>query len=113
MACILFEVRDGMPVVGGHGASNPIHRPIIGLRSLTDCRSLYDCLQKVVPIIDEKRTLIDVLSIKESIGADGVNWIPTDKQLADALTKIDYTLTLNLRLWLGRPLVCLRQVSDD
>ena len=54
-----------------------------------------------------------MLSIKESLVTDGINWIPPDKQLADALTKIDYALTLKLILWLGRPLICLRHITDD
>ena len=100
-------------MVKNHKTSTPPHRPSVEVRSLTDCKSLYDCLQKVAPVIDEKRTLIDVLSIKESIGSDGINWIPTDKQLADALTKIDYAHTLKLILWLGQPFICLRQITDD
>ena len=113
IAAILSEVRDGQSVVKNHKASDESHRSPIQVKSITDCRSLFDALQKVAPSISEKRTLIDVLSIRESIGTDGVLWNPTDKQLADALTKIDYGLALSLLSWLGRPLICLRQVQPS
>ena len=100
-------------MVKNHKTSAPPLRFAIEVRSLTDCKSFYDCLQKVAPVIDEKRTLIDVLSIKESMGSNGINWIPTDKHLAGALTKTDYALTLKLIIWLGQPFICLRQITDD
>ena len=38
----------------------------------TDCRSLFDAVQKVQPKVTEKRTLIDILSLKESIAEHGL-----------------------------------------
>ena len=112
---MLSEIINGQSVVRGHStytrrATTQCH---IEVKSITDCRSLYDALQKVAPSIDEKRTLIDVLGIKETVGRDGVNWMPTDKQLADALTKIDFNLSMKLVQWLGRPVLCLRKASED
>ena len=52
-------------------------------------RSLYDCLQAHQPKCEEKRTLIDLLSIKETVGANHVLWVPSPLMLADGLTKVD------------------------
>ena len=60
----------------------------------TDCRSLFDTFQKVQPKVSEKRTLIDLLSLKESIAKDGLRWIPTDLQLSDCMTKVDAKLMI-------------------
>ena len=42
-------------------------RPIRTITA-TDCKSLYDAVQKVSPSIAEKRALLDALSMKESLG---------------------------------------------
>ena len=61
---------------------------------LTHCRSLYDAMSKAVPTLSEKRTLIDVLSIRETIGgidtgSGALRWIPTTAQMAVALKNPD------------------------
>jgi hypothetical protein len=66
--------------------------PKIPLYHATDCKSLFDCLVKVTPSLEEKRTLIDIFSVKEHITDEQARWLPTDKQRADALTKIDVKL---------------------
>ena len=58
--------------------------------ALTDCKSLYDHLaSKSSPTLDDKRTALDVVIVRESLGRVQANlrWIPTDRMLADALTK--------------------------
>lgn len=67
-------------------------RPRMPCIVTNDCRSLYDVIQKVQPDCEEKRTFIDILSVKEHVGQDGLYWIPTHEQLAGPLTKIDRVL---------------------
>ena len=62
---------------------------------MTDCRSLYDAAQK------EKRTLIDILSIRETLASDGLKWIPTRLQKADGLTKRDPNPRFELTVFMG------------
>ncbi|OLP84633.1 Copia protein, partial [Symbiodinium microadriaticum] len=57
---------------------------------LTDCKSLYDHLtSKSAPTLDDKHTALDVVIVRESLGKvqSSLRWIPTDRMLADALTK--------------------------
>jgi len=58
----------------------------------TDCRSLYDAFHQVTPNLEEKRTIIDVLSIRQTLSEKGLRWLPTTHQLADGMTKIDTKL---------------------
>jgi len=58
----------------------------------TDCRSLYDAFHQVTPNLEEKRTIIDVLSIRQTLSEKGLRWLPTTHQLADGMTKIDKKL---------------------
>ena len=56
----------------------------------TGCKSLWDAAQKVNPVLGERRTLIDLLSIKERLEEhpeSALRWIPTWRQLADMPTK--------------------------
>ena len=41
---------------------------------------------------DEKRVMIDIISIKQTASQDNIYWVPTTHQWADALTKIDLDL---------------------
>ena len=54
----------------------------------TDCRSLYDAFHQVTPNLEEKRTIIDVLSIRQSLSSKGLRWLPTVHQLADGMISI-------------------------
>ena len=82
----------------------PITRCIV----CTDCRSLFDSISKVTNTISEKRTLIDVLSVKETVGANGVFWVPTHVQHSDGLTKLDRKLSDNLRRYMNMSFVSLK-----
>lgn len=58
--------------------------------ALTDCKSLYDHLtSKSAPTLDDKRTALDVVIVRDSLEKTHANlrWIPTDRMVADALTK--------------------------
>ena len=58
---------------------------------VTDCKSLYDHLISVSSptAIEDRRTSIDVVIIRQSIQRTcaSVRWTPTDRMLADSLTK--------------------------
>ena len=82
----------------------------------TDCESLHDAMQKVSPSPGEKRTLIDVLSIMESLGehtGSRLCWIPMFLQRSDGLTKGDTKLRAMLASFMGRSLVQLRDEASQ
>jgi hypothetical protein len=57
----------------------------------SDCQSLVANLKSVNIHIAEKRLIIDLTALKEMIASKDLNdvtWIPTEIQLADALTKV-------------------------
>ena len=57
---------------------------------LTDCRSLFDHLKKegIPRAPADRRLAIDLAAIREVLpGLSGLSWIPTERQLADLLTK--------------------------
>ena len=62
-------------------------KPVI----VTDCKSLYDHLVSVSSptSVEDRRTSIDIVIIRQSIRrlAASIRWVPTDRMLADSLTK--------------------------
>ena len=58
---------------------------------VTDCKSLYDHLMSpsAPTSIEDRRTSIDVVIIRDSIRSmtGSLRWVPTNRMLADALTK--------------------------
>lgn len=62
-------------------------RPDFDVYLATDCRSLYDTMIRVGGVMSDKRTQIEVTSIKEMVSRQGVRWVPTEEQHADPLTK--------------------------
>ena len=57
---------------------------------VTDCKSLFDHLiSKSSPTLEDRRTAIDIIILRDSVNRlqAVVRWIPTDRMLADALTK--------------------------
>lgn len=59
---------------------------------LLDCKNLYDAMSRIQTSglqLEEKRTAIEVLSIRErTLGAGiAVKWVDSDQQLADGLSK--------------------------
>ena len=56
----------------------------------TDCKSLFDHLSsQSSPTLDDRRTAIDIIIIRDSINRleASLRWLPTNRMLADALTK--------------------------
>ena len=96
LSLLLSEALDGPfnPMMSREvvGRRSPIF--VVGRRSpifATDCKSLYDHL--VSPSsptsIDDRRTSIDVVIIRESlkITNGSIRWLPTNRMIADGLTK--------------------------
>ena len=80
----------------------------IPLVIVTDCRSLFDALQKITPTLDEKRTAIDIAAIKEMVKKENIKWVPSAVQRADGLTKLDNTVMATFTAWLNDPTVILK-----
>ena len=56
----------------------------------TDCKSLYDHLRsQSSPTLDDRRTSLDIIIIRESLQRThaALRWLPTDRMIADGLTK--------------------------
>ncbi|OLP92915.1 Copia protein [Symbiodinium microadriaticum] len=57
---------------------------------VTDCKSLFDHLQsRSSPTLDDKRTALDIVILRESLQktSASLRWVPTNRMLADAMTK--------------------------
>ena len=81
--------------------------PALEHRHATDCRSLYDAVMKENPNTEEKRVVVNIRSIQQSIPSPFFHWVPTDKMFADGLTKDDPALRANFTDWLRCPTVRL------
>ena len=75
-----FEVRDFVSRL-----------PVLKTMVVTDCKSLYDHLVSVSAptAVEDRRTSIDVVIIRQSLQRTkaSVRWVPTNRMLADSLTK--------------------------
>ncbi|CAE7038139.1 RE2 [Symbiodinium sp. CCMP2592] len=74
---------------------------------VTDCKSLYDHLMsRSAPTLDEKRTALDIVILRESLQKTqgSLRWVPTDRMVADSMTKESADALDMLR-------ACLRQGS--
>ena len=83
---------------------------VVSLVVATYCESLYDALRKISPMLSEKRTLIDVLSIKDGLEVNSqsqVRWIQTSVQLTDGLTKKEVKLQAMLVMATDKTIVRL------
>ena len=78
---------------------------------MTDCRSLFDAVSQIQPSVTEKRTLIDIMSIRQTLTQGGLRWCPTEAQLADGLTKVSFRLMIHLAAIMGNPRVSIREIA--
>ena len=90
----------------------PGHHCIVKLMPVTDCRSLFDAVQRLAISLQEKRVQIDLASIREACGGgmDGsaaIRWVPTGQMRADGLTKWCPKLRLQLAEFVNKPFVVL------
>ena len=56
----------------------------------TDCKSLFDHVQsQSAPTLDDRRTALDIIILREPLAKmqGWFRWLPTDRMIADALTK--------------------------
>eukprot|EP00959_Pyramimonas_sp_CCMP1952_P466729 9490458-Pyramimonas_sp.AAC.1 len=87
MSLLLYEALDGPLDIGNIDACMNTREPIV----VTDCKSLYDHVKANTSpsSLEDKRCAIDVVVIKDSVQRCGASfrWCPTNRQLADALTK--------------------------
>ena len=85
----------------------PAHRAGCKLQNLhaVDAKSLYDCLIQDNPNVADKRSLINIRSVQETVSPKQVHWVPTHLMYADGLTKLDVQLMMHLSEWLQSPLV--------
>ena len=86
-ALLLSEALEGITDVRDYIRHLRTRPPVI----VTDCKSLYDHLIAVSSptSVEDRRTSIDIVILRQSIGSLGasVRWVPTNRMLADSLTK--------------------------
>ena len=95
------------------GLSAARHKPLFRLIAVTDAKSLFDAVHQQTPSLSEKRTLLDITTIKEEIQSkDNFRWVPTTAMWADGLTKFDLSLMETLRAFAMDTKICLVDKSD-
>ena len=72
---------------------------------ITDARSLWDAVHRLSTTFSEKRVELDVAGLRSS--CRNLRWVPTEKQHADALTKMHSKLRNDFRVWMQSPSVTL------
>ena len=93
----------------------PAHR--VGARlsivAAVDAKSLYDALLSPAPNLNDKRTLVSVRAVQETLASNEVKWVPTRFQFSDGLTKVDQNLMLLFRQWLQQPVAILKETQQS
>ncbi|CAK9060272.1 Copia protein (Gag-int-pol protein) [Cleaved into: Copia VLP protein [Durusdinium trenchii] len=80
-------------------------------KQISDCKSLYDCVVSENPSVSDRRSLLQIRSVQQSIAPADMHWVPTEKMHADGLTKEDKRLRDNLQAWLQSPWSQLREAG--
>ena len=62
--------------------------------------------------MSEKRSLVNIRSVQETVSPKQVHWVPTNLMHADGLTKLDSLLMVKLGEWLQSPVVQLRETRE-
>ena len=93
---------------------SPAHRlgPRLDFVQATDAKSLYDAVVATNPNLTDKRSLVNVRAIQESVSGNQMHWLPTRLQFADGLTKVSETLRSFFRSWLSKPFAVLAEHPD-
>ena len=68
-----------------------VHPQFLNLQ-VTDAKSLYDTVIAENPSVSDKRSLVNIRSVRQSVKPQDFRWVPTSLMLADALTKLDWKL---------------------
>ena len=98
IAAMLSELTEGK-----HVAS--MQAPLFEVVPVTDARSLWDAVRRLTTNFQEKRVEISVASLRQQ--CRNLRWVPTEFQLADALTKRSRPLRDFFRGWMAAPEVTL------
>ena len=80
-------------------------------KQISDCKSLYDSVVSENPSVSDRRSLLQIRSVQQSIAPADMHWVPTEKMHADGLTKEDKRLRDNLQAWLQSPWSQLREAG--
>ena len=87
----------------------------VGLRVhsllVTDAKSLYDCVVAENPNLSDKRSLVNIRSVQETVSPRQMHWVPTELMRADALTKLDSSLLVEFTKWLMKPIIQLKELG--
>ncbi|CAE7509174.1 RE1 [Symbiodinium sp. CCMP2456] len=70
---------------------------------VTDAKSLYDTVVAENPSVSDKRSLVNIRSVQQSVRPRDFRWVPTALMLADALTKLDWKLCCAFSEFLQNP----------
>ena len=97
IAAMLSELSDGK-----HSMQQS---PLFEVVPVTDARSLWDAVHRLSTNFQEKRVEISVASLRQQ--CRNLRWVPTEYQLADALTKRARPLRDFFRGWMSWPEVTL------
>eukprot|EP00971_Amphidinium_carterae_P240871 4781833-Amphidinium_carterae.1 len=96
------------------------HKCSIPFVSLTDCKSLYDAVLQSSPCLEEKRTILTTAAIREAVEENHavhthvpprLFWVPTEQQMADALTKMSRPLRRTFLSWIMKPVIKLQMTT--
>ena len=97
---VLSELLFNVPAYRGNMSLNMLQ--------CTDAKSLYDCLVAENPSLTDRRSMVQIRSVQQSMGPKQIHWIPTGIMHADPLTKLDAKLRAQMVDWLRKPFVKLR-----
>lgn len=85
----------------------------MNMKQAVDAKSLFDCLVAENPSTSEKRSLIAIRSVQQSLGRKDVHCVPTQIMQADGLTKLDPKLRSSLMQWCSAPWCQLREEAPS
>ena len=79
---------------------------------MTDAKSLFDAVVADNPNLADKRSLVNVRAIQETVSSRQMRWVPTHLMWADGLTKVCMTLRETFHKWLQEPTATLIDPRD-
>lgn len=85
----------------------------LSVMQAVDAKSLFDAIMSENPNLTDKRTLVNIRAIQETISNKEIRWVPTRFQFSDGLTKIDERLMETFRRWLESPFAVLSESSQN
>ena len=93
----------------------PAHRVGVRLAFLqaTDAKSLFDAVISPNTVTNDKRTMVSIRTIQETVTKETIRWVPTRFQFSDGLTKIDEKLRVSFSKWLQNPVAILVEHPEN